>query len=480
MSGKAAQYRAFLYLFCCLPLLYFAWLHRNYQLDDALIYLRYVDNFLNGQGLVYNPGVYFNGLTSPLYSYCVILMGWILGNLQAANILLAALLHGLASIAFAESFLKRESLAARCTFIILNGIFPYFFLVYGMETPLFMLLIGLSFYLYQAQKYFWLSIVTGLLILTRVESVFLIVAFFVAYLVKHRTLPPYRYLIVPAILVIINFIFNKFYYGSYLPSTGNAKIWQGQSGLWGEGWIFLNIGYLFGWAFGSNRLYFLTVLIFAIIGFLNSVKRSENREIHFIALTFLTCYFGFFLFLNIPNYHWYYAPYFTFAIIYCTKGLFFVYEFFKKIELFNLKWMGSALLLLFITLLVHWSVELSNIPRGPLKSYRDIGIWLSQNTRETDQIAVVEIGTIGWYSKRPIIDILGLVNPLNARFIGERKFDEWLKHYSPDFILIHEPPWPHEIGAVNALAAGRFGVDPRFQFPNYRLLRKLPPLEQPL
>ena len=83
----------FIYLCCCLPLFYLAWVNRHYQLDDALIYLRYVRNFLNGEGLVYNEGVYFNGLTSPLYSYLLILLGTLISNLQVATILLAALLH---------------------------------------------------------------------------------------------------------------------------------------------------------------------------------------------------------------------------------------------------------------------------------------------------------------------------------------------------------------------------------------------------
>ncbi|MDZ7620939.1 MAG: hypothetical protein U5O69_00325 [Candidatus Competibacteraceae bacterium] len=69
-----------------------------------MIYLRYVRNFLNGSGLVYNPGVYFNGLTSPLYSYLAILTGLLLDNLQSANILLATILHASALIVFTEVF----------------------------------------------------------------------------------------------------------------------------------------------------------------------------------------------------------------------------------------------------------------------------------------------------------------------------------------------------------------------------------------
>ncbi|MGB2680499.1 MAG: hypothetical protein WBE39_04220 [Candidatus Competibacter sp.] len=475
---NAGPSRFFLYLLSCLPLFCLAWLNRHYQLDDALIYLRYVDNFLNGEGLVYNPGIYFNGLTSPLYSYCVILVGWLISNLQATNILLAALFHASASIVFAETFFTQQSVAAGCAFIILSGTFPYFFLVYGMETPLLMLLIGLCFYFYQTKNYFWLGIFSGLLILTRVESIFLIVAFLIGYFIKYRTFPAYRNFIVPLILIATNLIFNKLYYGSYLPATGNAKIWQGRSGLWGDGWVFLNAGYLLAWAFGSNRFYFLTVFGFSVIGFLKTITTFEHREVHWIILFFLFGYSLFFIFLNIPNYHWYYAPYFIFTLLYCTKGLFFIPELFEGLVKSDLKWSAFLPSLLVMTALIYWAGGLSSLPRGPLKAYRDIGVWLNQNTASGDQIAVVEIGTIGWYSKRPIIDILGLVNPLNARFLGERKFEEWLNHYSPDFILIHDPPWPHELGAVNALAAGRFGVDPRFHFQNYRLLRKLPQPEQ--
>ncbi|MBK7982024.1 MAG: hypothetical protein IPK09_00145 [Candidatus Competibacteraceae bacterium] len=135
-----------------------AWVNRHYQLDDALIYLRYVRNFLNGEGLVYNEGVYFNGLTSSLYSYLLILAGVLISDLQVATILLAALLHASALLVLSETFFAKRPLAAKCLFIILAGTFPYFFLTYGMETPLFILLIGLSLYCYQIEKFFWLGL----------------------------------------------------------------------------------------------------------------------------------------------------------------------------------------------------------------------------------------------------------------------------------------------------------------------------------
>ncbi len=472
---RCGRLRFFLYLLPCLPLFYLAWINRNFQLDDALIYLRYVRNFLNGSGLVYNPGEYFNGLTSPLYSYLAILTGLLLDNLQSANILLATILHASALIVFSEVFFAERPLVARCLFIVLGGTFPYFFLVHGMETPLFMLMIGLCLYCYRFKHYFWLGIFAGLLILTRAEGVFLVVALLGAYLVKNHALPSYRYFIIPLVLIAGNLIFNQLYYGAYLPATGSAKIWQGQSGLWGDGWLFLQIGYLSGWVFDSNRFYLFTIAILTLIGFASSIKTQDNREIHLVASVFLIGYSCFFIILNIPNYHWYYAPYFIFAIIYSTQGIFFIADTLGAMLHGKLQWAHQLPSVLLAVILVYWASGISGNARDSFTPYKNIGIWLYQNTQENAKIALVEIGTIGWYSDRPIIDILGLVNPLNARFIGERKFEEWLNHYSPDFILSHDPPWPHEAGAGKALASGSFEPDTRFDFKGYNLLKRVNP-----
>ena len=469
-AGEGIQRILPVYLLSCLPLFYLAWINRHYQLDDALIYLRYVRNFLDGQGLVYNPGVYFNGLTSPLYSYLVILAGWLIENLQAANILLAAFFHAAALIVFTEVFFEARSLATRGVFIILGGTFPYFFLTYGMETPLFLLMIGLCLYCYYQAWHFWLGVFAGLLILTRTEGIFLIVVLLADYMIRQRRLPDYRHLIAPVILVAANLAFNRWYYGAYLPATGSAKIWQGQSGLWGEGWLFLQTGYLTDWVFASNRLYMLTILLLATMGFVHAIF-AKDQELHWIVIIFLLLYSCFFISLNIPNYHWYYAPYFMFTLVYCMEGIC------ALADKLGLTLQGMPLRLvrpapfLLAVLLVYWGAGISSATRGAFTPYKNIGLWLSQHTPENAKIAVVEIGTIGWYSNRYIIDILGLVNPLNARFIGERKFLEWLNHYPPDYILIHDPPWPHEAGAITAWDTGRFVLDRRFTFAGYALLR---------
>ena len=65
---KKIGYSTLLFLAPILLASYFGYLWREYQLDDALIYLRYIKNFQEGHGLVYNPGERFNGLTSPFFT----------------------------------------------------------------------------------------------------------------------------------------------------------------------------------------------------------------------------------------------------------------------------------------------------------------------------------------------------------------------------------------------------------------------------
>jgi hypothetical protein len=342
-----------------------------------------------------------------------------------------------------------------------------------METPLFLLMIGLCLYCYYRTWYFWLGVFAGLLMLTRSEGIFLIGVLLADYVIRQRRLPDYRYLIAPVILVAANLAFNRWYYGAYLPATGSAKIWQGQSGLWGEGWLFLQAGYLTGWVFAANQLYMLIILLLTTMGFVHAIWFAKDRELHWIVAIFLLLYSCFFIFLNIPNYHWYYAPYFMFALVYCMEGICALADKLELILQGMLTKLVRSVPLLLAALLIYWGAGVSHAERGAFTPYKDIGLWLNQHTAENAKVAVVEIGTIGWYANRYIIDILGLVNPLNARFIGERKFAEWLNHYSPDYILIHDPPWPHEAGAVAAWDAGRFAPDPRFAFTGYVLLRQV-------
>jgi len=70
----------------CLIVALLTYASRHFMIDDALIMARYVQNAVNGNGLVFNRGEYVNALTSPLFSYVLVGVSWLLqGNVLLAE-----------------------------------------------------------------------------------------------------------------------------------------------------------------------------------------------------------------------------------------------------------------------------------------------------------------------------------------------------------------------------------------------------------
>lgn len=446
---------------------WFSWKNRNYQLDDSLIYLRYVRNFFDGFGLTYNAGDHFNGLTSPLYSYILIAANAPVHNLQYTTIFLSFLFLCAAAIYGAILISDNRAEQALCGFFIVS--FNYFYTTFGMETSLFLFLTALAFTLYRDERLFWTACVIGLAIITRTEAVFLGAVIFCHYVLSKKRIPPLKYLIAPAAIIAANLLFNYLYYGSPLPATGNAKIGQGRSGYWGAGLIFLHIDYMKGWFFdGTFRLAWFMIVTAAVGVWFKRVDLTTR-----LILIYLAFLGAFYVFLRIPNYHWYYAPFFYFLMLYCGSGVFQLT--FKSIKLarkHRLYWISAVPCVLLIIAFSAANLKLSDISRGSFDPYKNIGDWIDNNTPKNSVVAAAEIGTIGWYSNRYIIDILGLTNPYNADYIAKKDVHAWLGKYSPDYILVHEPLWPFEASATCLTSSGAYAPEQGFHFPGYQLLAK--------
>ncbi len=53
------------------------------------------------------------------------------------------------------------------------------------------------------------------------------------------------------------------------------------------------------------------------------------------------------------------------------------------------------------------------------EGYRLAGLWAREHTRPDDAIACVEVGTLAYFSDRPVEDLLGLVTPRSIPFVAE-------------------------------------------------------------
>jgi arabinofuranosyltransferase len=452
---------------------YHAYLARHVQLEDALIYYRYVANALAGDGLVYNPGERFNALTSPLYTALSLAAAYLVGDVHTSQILLGGLSLCLTAATVMLVF-HRQGMAgygvAAGLALVTQG---YFYWTFGLDTTLFLFLFSLTVLFWLDGRVFAAGIAAALLTLTRGEGVLVLAILAVLHVRRHRRLPPLALGLAVAGLLSAPALFNLWYYGRLLPHTLAAKVAQGRSGLWGPGLLFLDVGYLVS-AFldVSPLLLVLPGLLVAL-----SIPRWFRDDVTTILLPYVAAYSLVYIGLNVPNYHWYYAVYFYAAALLAAYGL-------KTLaEGLATRWPGArgdrlsagAVVALAGSLLVLQAVASQGLrTAGPPAAYRAIGLWLRDTTPATSTIACVEVGTIGWYSRRYIVDILGLVSPHNAQLLARRDFAGWTRLYAPDYVLAHDPLWPHEQSIRALVDTGAYVPVPSFPFKGYVLLSRRP------
>jgi len=464
LNNKLFRINVFLILILSCIITY---LNKNYTLDDALIYQRYLKNFIDGNGLVYNIGETFNGLTSPLYIYICILVSSPFREVVISQIVLNGFILASASIMLAVIFYTiNEPVVGFISSLILISS-KYFYMVFGMESNLFILISLCCIYFYFKKKLYLLSVFSALLILTRGEGIFLLIVLLFLILKENKKEIKLKHFLLFILILSAHFLFNYFYYDNIFPQTLTAKIAQGKSGLWGRFGFLTGANFLFGKAFNNQAFYIIIVLIFALIGFANHYK----EKFLLILFTYTILITFFYLALHIPNYHWYYCIHMLTFFILVSYGCYDIFLYFsKKITIHARRYILLFLIFIYplgtqaqMFILLHKEV--------PDKEYTAIGEWIKNNTPADSKIAVVEIGHLGWYSERYIIDILGLVNPMNAEFIGQKQFSKWFDYYKPDYILVHDPYWPHEQGIPELVTKGFFIEDKSFYFKGYKLLK---------
>ena len=465
-SGNVSKYGTaglfvVLFLAALSIIVWLSYLNRNYQLDDSLIYSRYVRNLLHGDGLVYNKGFYHNALTSPLYVYLLAGVSYTLGSIQVAHVALSGLFLALTVVIWATVFMPRISPFAAAYGAILIACSNYFYSTFGMETTLFLFNCGLCIYLFERKNDFFLGVACATLLLTRAEGIFLIAALGIEYFRQGRSFPYLYCFIIPALLLGAYLVFNLAYYGTLMPNSATAKILQGASGMWGR-WptAFLRVKYHFSAYWGPNPMVLSGWVILAAYGFFEMGYDSLNV----ILGTFMLMLSAFYILFNIPNYSWYYGPYYALLCFYAGAGISRLWVKFAAIDKFYLRSSLKIVIVVVAVFLPYRSLDFAQrqcLHAGPHEGYREIGIWLKENTPVTSSVAAAEIGTIGWYSERNVVDIIGLVTPRNARLISKGDLESWLVSAKPDYVIAHNPIWSWE--AVMDMAATK-GEYRRFEW----------------
>src|SRR5215813_3290593 len=270
---------------------YHAFLNRRYQLDDALIYYRYVRNALAGRGLVYNPGERVNALTSPLYSYVSIAVAWLMNDVQAGQMMLGALFLGLTTVLVLALFRDMGLAPYGAATAVLIASTRYFYETFGLETTLFLFLLTLALWLYIRDRLTACGFVLGLLVLTRGEGILLAGVLLVDHWRHRGPRLPSRAIAAFGLPVLPHLAFTLYYYGDLLPETLVAKVAQGRSGLWGESrLLFLDIRPVYFWLFDHRPILPALLLVLAGVGVVSGWRRPFPRLLAVYVLLYTGLY----------------------------------------------------------------------------------------------------------------------------------------------------------------------------------------------
>ena len=96
--------------------------------------------------------------------------------------------------------------------------------------------------------------------------------------------------------------------------------------------------------------------------------------------------------------------------------------------------------------------------------YRAVGEWLAENTRSDARVGALEVGIVGYYAQRPMVDFAGLIQPDVADLMQtDTTYEDtaiWaVQNYQPQYLALIAGSLPRleaEIVGVYCLPIERF------------------------
>jgi hypothetical protein len=405
--------------------------------DDPFITFRYVDNVRAGLGFVYNPGERVLSTTTPLYTLVLAGLGYIWPDLPYLSNLISAL-----SLAIGGWFLYLlgQGWGEAFAGVVAATLFPFFPLMirtWGAETCFYIMLILGAFVLHTVEKPCWAMVLAALATLTRADGILVAVVLTVDSLFAHRriSLQP---LFVFGLVCAPWYLFSWFYFGSTFPVTLAAKQQQGQMAIsesFAQGFLRLLGNYAHG-------LYWLHgILILFGIGY--AFFRARRW---FLLFAWGVLYFISYTLLGVTRYYWYYAPLIPVLLVAAGLGVAAIRHMLPSLA--DRRWgMGFLVVLLLLLLWVQgrgmWS--LYHHPDQRARIYTAVGLWLAENSPPNATVGLLEVGIIGYYAGRHIIDFAGLIQPDVAQQLShETTYQDaaiWaIDTYRPDYLALN-PQW---------------------------------------
>jgi hypothetical protein len=430
---------------------YVFFLNVSVFMDDVFIYLRVVENIVDGAGPVLNAGDHHFPVTSPLWVFLLTFLKMIFGFIDLvllSKIVSIIFLAGASSLAF---LLLRRYIGH---WAVLAPV-PIFFNFIAVTTVggeialVYFCLFGVLWSYFSKHNFILTGVATAAAYLARPELILILPVIALHYLFHWRKekkalrilLTDWGKLAIVFLAVVsVWHVYNYIQFDSFFPGTLKTKTIQGKSGMWT---LYYHMGRKLTLEMLGQKYWLVIPLFFGLIYF---------REISLSLLLYTTLHYYAYKFLVVPYYHWYFYDFFILIPMFTLFGIIGLSRFIGRAFKIGTEstspprqfpvWstISTGFLVLFLAAYsIFITTKVKCLPSyredGRLDSYRRIADSIRPEARKGDIVLSPEIGIIGYYLKDTIIrDLNGIASP-DTSLENINNLDYFVSTYSPKFII---------------------------------------------
>lgn len=468
-------FAVFLSVILCLLL---AFLFKSRSYDDPYITYRYADNIRRGVGFVYNRGEHVQSTTTPLFTLLLAGFSSVWGDLPHLANLIGAISLAASGLLLWKLAVTWDAPWAGFAGLVLYPLFPLGITTIGSETPLYIAFCLGAFVAYTRRRTTLAAVCAALAALTRPDGLLVgvILAIDFTFRLIHpqdeaRTAPynrrvasiPWKAIGLFLIILLPWFLFAWIYFGSPLPATLAAKQQQGAMAVSQRfaGGFLTVLGWYKTWRYELEAA-------LAVLGLVFVIGRAR-KWLLFLAWPVL--YFVAFSILGVSRYFWYYAPLVPGFILLGGVGIQaiarisinhvlprgrLVSVFQKLYDRLQINFGRSLSLAIFLLLVIAQARDLTHLqsPDPRVAIYRAAGEWLAAYTPTNAVVGALEVGILGYYARRPMVDFAGLIQPeVAAKLTGGSNYEYaaiWtVEFFHPRYLVLFPGDFPQlEAGYV--------------------------------
>jgi hypothetical protein len=436
------------------------WPLRNHVTDDTFIHLQYARHLAEGDGLVFNRGERVYGCTSPMWVTLIADgMGLGLDGLHAARGL--GMLATLASVALFLQLMRRtlESRAVRAiaTVAWAGHAWMLRWSTSGMETA-FAVALTLAGFVAFTEGRQWGSrpvrtgALWGLACLARPELLLLVVLWAVALIIDAQNREGIRRMVFgilpPAAIYGMWLAFARFYFGTFWPQTLSTRS-VGEEDLSTQ----LELAWRQVRVIGASDGILLAVLVAGLVFARRRAWPAKMSSVALLPWMWIVMLPAFYVARGVP-------PSSRYLLLMMPVAAWLAWQVAERwwrgggVEatpsgLRRVATMGAFVgaLVLVQNLVVYRSVvvpQVRSFTRGLQQSLIPWGRWFARHTPANALIATPEIGAIGYFSHRSVLDLSGLVTPEMVPKLEREELEDAVAHFRfaefarPDFIVDRE------------------------------------------